>query len=133
MRRAFILAAGLGVGAFAVLTAASCQGMPTGPSLSDVAIRNISLKSTTDNSGICCCRVVATAENRNAVPVHVTVKFSALDGQKPDPLATIVHFIPDLESGGSRDIDAAGFIFPCTQIRDLRTEVEVKGLTSPPK
>jgi len=133
MTRAHVMSEGLVIGTLALFVAGSCQGMPTGPSLSNVALHNLSLKSTTENPGICCCRVEGTAENRNTVPVHVTIKFSALDGQKPEPMATIAYFIPDLEAGGSRAIDAAGFIFPCTQIRDLRTEVEVKGLTSPPK
>jgi len=77
--------------------------------------------------------VAATVENHNSVGVHATVKFSAMDGQDTDPLATILHFLPDLTPRESRDIDAAGFVFPCTAIQRVRTEVDVKGLTSPPR
>jgi hypothetical protein len=97
-----------------------------------VSVNGISLQSTTGNPGLCCCRVVATIANDNTVPVHATIEFSAFDGIRSDAIATILHFVPDLEPRTSRPIDAAGFIFPCTAIRELKTEVEVKGITHPP-
>jgi len=110
----------------------SCGGTPVGPSLSNVTISNLRLEPTTSNAALCCCRVKATAQNRNSVPVHLTIKFSALDGVRDDPIATIVHFVSGLEPGTRRDIDAAGFIVPCSAIRDVATEVDVSGIAFPP-
>ncbi len=129
MRSAFVVAVAVILGAPWL---ASCRGLPTGPSLSNVVVRNVALKATTGNTALCCCRVTASAENNNRVPVHVTIKFSALDGVKADPIATILYFVPDLEPGSTRAVDAAGFIFPCNAIRDLKTEVDVKGIAFPP-
>ena len=110
----------------------SCSGAPEGPSVSNITLRNIALAPTTGNAALCCCHVVATAENRNSVPVHLTVKFSALDGTHSDAIATIQHFVGDLEPGAQRQIDAAGFVFPCSIIKSVKTEVDVSGIAFPP-
>jgi hypothetical protein len=114
-------------------TLASCRGLPDGPSLSNIVVANITLGSTTGNTALCCCRVSATATNNNKVPVHLTIKYSALDGIDQDPIATILQFVPDLRPGASRAVEAAGLIVPCDAVRDLRTEVDVRGVAYPPR
>lgn len=122
----------LGVLVLTCCSLLSCRGLPAGPSLSDIVLTNISLAPTTANAGLCCCRVEATVRNNNRIPVHVTIKYSALDGVDPEPIATILAFVPDLRPGSSRPVEAAGFIFPCVAIRDLATEVDVTGIAFPP-
>jgi hypothetical protein len=123
----------LGVGA---LGAVGCEDSPVGPSLSNVPVSNLSLRSTTGNPGLCCCHVTGTARNDNSVPVHVTIKFEAHNRPDSDPLSTILYFIKDLQPGASHNIDAPGFIFPCTTlpsgIGNVRHSVEVKGIAYPP-
>jgi len=113
-----------------------CEDSPVGPSLSAVQVRNLDLRSTTGNPGLCCCHVIGTARNDNTVPVHVTIKFAAFNRDDPEPLSTILYFIKDLQPGGSHAIDAPGFVFPCTTlpsgIANVKTEVDVKGITFPP-
>ncbi len=111
---------------------AACGGTPTGPSISNVVLRNIALQPTTGNPNLCCCHVSGTAENGNTVPVHVTIKFSALDGVRDEPIATVLAFVSDLEPRTSRAIDAAGLIVPCSAIKELTTEVDVSGIAFPP-
>lgn len=116
---------------------ASCRAVPTGPSLSAVAVNGVALRATTGNTALCCCRVTATVVNNNEVPVHATLKFWAFDNlganpDKKDAISAIFEFVPDLEPRTSRAIDSAGFIYPCSVIRQLTTEVEVKGVAYPP-
>lgn len=113
------------------LAIGACRGLPAGPSLSNVTVGALSLESTTGNPGLCCCRVVGRVSNSNEVAVHATLKFTALD-DRGESVATILHFVPDLEPGAARDIDAHGFIVPCQAINQLTTEVDVKGITFPP-
>jgi hypothetical protein len=47
-------------------------------------------------------------------------------------MARILYFVADFEPGTSRPIDAHGFIFPCSAVRQLKTEVDVKGIAFPP-
>ncbi len=112
---------------------AACERVPIGPSLAGVTLKSIALQPTVGNPQLCCCHVVGTATNTNTVPVHVTIKFAAYDGRETDPLSRIVYFIKDLEPGATHAIDAAGFLFPCSVIKDLKTEVDVKGITYPPQ
>jgi hypothetical protein len=118
------------------LVAAACEDSPTGPSLTNVTVQNLSLASTTGNPGLCCCRVVGSARNANTVPVHVTIKFEAHDQPNSEPLSTILFFIKDLQPGATAPIDAPGFIFPCATlpsgIGNVRTEIEVRGIAFPP-
>ena len=109
----------------------SCSGAPTGPSLTKAVLRNVALKSTTGNTALCCCHVVGTAENDNAVPVHLTIEFSAFDSHN-NALETIVQFVADLEAGTTRPFDAPGFVFPCDSIASITTEVNVVGIAFPP-
>jgi len=115
----------------AALALAACRGLPAGPSLANLTVGTLSLASTTGNPGLCCCRVVGQVTNQNDVAVHATLKLTALDSQG-DSIETVLHFVPDLEPGATRDIDAHGFVVPCTAINQLTTEVEVKGITFPP-
>jgi hypothetical protein len=111
----------------------ACRGLPTGPSLSAVAVTGISLQSTTGNPALCCCRVVGTATNNNSVTVYLSIQFSAFDNTaRTDPIAKILYFIQDLQSGTSRAINAPGFIFPCAAITRLQTALSVKGIAFPP-
>ena len=82
---------------FVVTFMVSCS-TPTGPSLTKAVLRNVALKSTTGNTALCCCHVVGTAENDNAVPVHLTLEFSAFDSHN-NALETIVQFVADLQAG----------------------------------
>jgi hypothetical protein len=118
--------------ALLVLAAVACRGLPAGPSLSAVTVSQLTLEPTIGNTAQCCCRVVGTVTNGNDVPVHATFKFSAIGDDAEDPLATILFFASDLEPRGVRAIDAHGFIFPCNAIKQLKTEVDVKGITFPP-
>lgn len=113
------------------LSGAACRGLPAGPSLSNVTVSSLSLESTIGNPGLCCCRVVGSVSNANTVPVHATLKFDALD-ERGESLARIQFFVADLEPQVTRPIDAHGFIFPCDAIKQLTTEVDVKGITFPP-
>jgi hypothetical protein len=120
----------------------ACEDAPVGPSLGAVPVSNLGLKPSQGNVGLCCCHVTGTARNDNSVAVHVTIKFSAFNvarppnGPDPEPLSTILYFIKDLQPGQTHQIEAPGFIFPCNQIpegiRNVKTEVEVKGITYPP-
>ena len=139
VRRVMGVAAFVGVSA---LACAACEDAPVGPSLGAVPVAVTGLKPSQGNPGLCCCHVVGSARNDNSVPVHVTIKFSAFNvprppnGPDPDPLSTILYFIKDLQPGQTHQIEAPGFIFPCNQIpegvRNVKTEVEVKGITYPP-
>ena len=104
----------------------SCDRSPTGPSLANVALSGVTLQSTVGNASLCCCRVVGTATNQNDRPVHVTLKFSAFDGQNALPLSTVVYFIEDLQPRATHRIDASGFLFSCARIADLKTEIDVR-------
>ncbi len=114
-----------------VLSLAACRGLPAGPSLSNVTVGSLTLESTLGNPGLCCCRVVGTVANDNDVSIHATLKIDALD-DRGESMARILHVVPDLEPHSSRAIDAHGFIFPCAAISQLKTEVDVKGITYPP-
>ena len=122
------LTALIGVLAFAGV---ACRGLPAGPSLSNVAVGSLTLQPTIGNPSLCCCRVVGSVANNNAVPVHATFKFDALD-TRGESMARILYFVADLQPGTERPIDAHGFIFPCSAINQLTTEVDVKGITFPP-
>lgn len=131
LRKALLVAGGLGMG----LAIAACADVtPTGPSLSDVSVTGLRTAPTTDNPGLCCCRALGTAVNRNTVPVHVTLKISAYSNPPgADPVASLVYFIKDFQPGATHAIDAPGILFPCASISPtLKYEVEVRGLTFPP-
>jgi hypothetical protein len=113
------------------LAGGACRGLPAGPSLSNVAVGSLTLQPTIGNPSLCCCRVVGSVANNNAVPVHATFKFDALD-DRGESMARILYFVADLAPRTERPIDAHGFIFPCSAIRQLTTEVDVKGITFPP-
>ena len=110
---------------------AACRGLPAGPSLSNVTLGTLRLEPTIGNTSLCCCRVVGTVANNNSVPVHATLKIDALD-DRGESLARVLFFVPDLEPRTERPIDAHGFIFPCSAVKQLKTEVDVKGITFPP-
>ena len=110
----------------------SCRGLPIGPSLSAINLGPLSLQPTINDNTLCCCRVTGTVRNANKVPVHATFKFPAFDGTRQRPISSILFFIPDFQPGTDRPIDAHGFIFPCNVIKEIRTELEIKGLTFPP-
>jgi hypothetical protein len=80
----------------ALVLAGACRGLPTGPSLSAVTVGALSLEPTIGNPAQCCCRVVGTVRNDNAVAVHATFKFSAIGDAHDDPLATSLYFVSDL-------------------------------------
>lgn len=121
------------LGTFAL---AGCEGTPEGPSLADVPLTNVGLRPTLANDPTaCCCRVTGVVRNNNSVPVHVTIKFAAFRTQtSPDPFASTVYFIEDLQAGASHNVDSAGFLIPCNAINLslLRREVSVRGVTFPP-
>lgn len=116
----------------AALQTMSCNNLPTGPSLSDVALTDVRLQPTTGDASFCCCRATGMATNNNTTPVHVTVKFSAFDGNDPLPLATVIYFIDGLQPQAQHRIESSGFLFSCARIAQLKSEVDVRGLASPP-
>lgn len=121
------------VGTFAL---SGCEGTPEGPSLADVPLTNVGLRPTLANDATaCCCHVTGVVRNNNSVPVHVTIKFAAFRTQtSPDPFASTVYFIEDLQAGASHNVDSAGFLIPCNAINLslLRREVSVRGVAFPP-
>jgi hypothetical protein len=115
----------------ALLLAASCSNPPLGPSLRDVIIENVTLQSTAGDASLCCCRAVTTAINQNAVTVDATLKFSAYNGSDPIPLGTVVHFIDRMPPQGRERVEASGFLFSCSRITEVKSEIDVRGLQSP--
>jgi hypothetical protein len=115
---------------------AGCEGTPSGPSLADVTLTSVALQPTlAGDASACCCRVTGVVSNNNSVPVHVTLKFAAFRTQtSPDPFASILYFVEDLQPGARHNMDASGFLIPCASINPqlLRREVSVRGLTAPP-
>jgi hypothetical protein len=116
--------------ALAVLT--GCQGLPAGPTLANVTVSPLALQPTAGDPALCCCRVVGTTKNDNSVPVHATFKFSAFDGEHATPISRILFFVADFRPGAERPIDAHGFLYPCVVIKELKTELDVRGITLPP-
>lgn len=121
------------LGTFAL---SGCEGTPEGPSLADVPLTNVGLRPTLANDPTaCCCHVTGVVRNNNSVPVHVTIKFAAFQTQtSPDPFASTVYFIEDLQAGASHNVDSAGFLIPCNAINLslLRKELSVRGVAFPP-
>ena len=115
-----------------VTLAPGCRGLPNGPSLSNVTMGPLRLEPTLDDPALCCCRVIGLATNSNRVPVHATFKFSAFDGERAQAISSILFFIPDFQPRTDRSIDAHGFIFPCNVIKELKTELDIKGIAFPP-
>ena len=116
-----------------VTLSSSCRGLPNGPSLSNVQVSGLTLQPTIGDTSLCCCRVVGSVKNLNTVPVHVTFKFDAFDGERPNKISSILYFVEDLEPQAERQIDAHGLLYPCQVIKELKTDVRIKGLAYPPK
>ena len=116
----------------ALVGLSSCHGLPTGPSLANIVVGPLSLEPTVGDRALCCCRVVGTARNLNSVPVHATFKFTAFDGQNVQPISKILFFISDFRPGTDRPIDTHGFIYPCNNIKELKTELDIRGFAFPP-
>jgi hypothetical protein len=114
----------------ASLSAIACEKRPVGPTLAAVQVSNVRLQPTEGNATLCCCRVAAVAENRNAVPVHVTIKFFAYDDDPRWPLTSIVHFIENMRPDARESFVAPGLLLACSRIRDVRVEVDVTGTAS---
>jgi len=111
---------------------AGCQKLPTGPTLEAVELAGIQLQATTTDDTLCCCHVKAVCRNFNTVPVHLTIVFAAFDGVDPEPIQRIVHFVKDLQPNTPTPIEAPGFLLPCSTIKELKTEVTVRGVAFPP-
>jgi hypothetical protein len=120
------------IGAALVAMAPGCRGLPQGPSLANVTVSPLRLEPTLDDPALCCCRIVGSVRNDNKVPVHATFKFSAFDGERAQAISSILFFVPDLQPRTDRPIDAHGFIFPCNVIKELKTELDIKGIAFPP-
>jgi hypothetical protein len=121
------------IGGVAAVVMIGCSVPPTGPSLSNVTVSNLQLKSTIDGrNDLCCCRVVGSVSNQNQVTVHVTLKFSAFRSGGSEPLSSLIYFVPDLSPGSTAPIEASGFLFSCSNIDELKTEVDLRGIASPP-
>jgi hypothetical protein len=114
-----------------LLLTMSCSSPPLGPTLRDVIIENVTLQSTEGDASLCCCRAVTTAINQNSVTVDVTLKFSAYSGNDPIPLGTVVYFIDRMPPQGRQRVEASGFLFSCSRITDVKSEIDVRGLDSP--
>ena len=108
-----------------------CEGLPAGPSLADVAVTNLRTQPTIGDNNLCCCHVLGTARNNNAVALHATLKLAAV-GANQQEISRVVYFIENFQPGASHQIDAGGFLFECARVRNIKYEVSVRGLTSPP-
>jgi hypothetical protein len=122
----------LGTVTLSLVLLSSCRGLPTGPSLANIVVGPLSLAPTAGDRALCCCRVTGTARNENSVPVHATFTFTAFDAERVRPISKVLYFIGDFRPGAERPIDAHGFVFPCDIIKDLRTELDIRGLAFPP-
>jgi hypothetical protein len=111
---------------------AGCQKLPTGPTLERIQLSGIQLQPTTTDDTLCCCHVKATTLNTNDVAVHLTIVFAAFDDVSTEPLQRIVHFVKDLQPNTPTPIEAPGFLLPCSAIKQLKTEVTVRGVAFPP-
>lgn len=107
-----------------------CEGLPAGPSLADVVVSNLRTQPTIGDANLCCCHVLGTARNNNAVPLHATLKFAAIDANQQE-ISRVVYFIENFQPGASHQIDAGGFLFECARVRSIKYEVSVRGLASP--
>lgn len=107
-----------------------CEGLPAGPSLADVVVSNLRTQPTIGDANLCCCHVIGTARNNNAVPLHATLKFAAIDANQRE-ISRVVYFIENFQPGASHQIDAGGFLFECARVRNIKYEVSVRGLASP--
>ena len=116
----------------ALLALSNCAKAPTGPTLANITVGALSLAPTAGDTGLCCCRVVGTTRNQNTVPVMATFTFTAYDAERVRPISRVLFFVNDFRPGSERQIDAHGFLFPCNIIKDLATEVDIRGMTSPP-
>lgn len=114
-----------------IAATSGCEGLPAGPSLADVAVSNLRTQSTIGDNNLCCCHVLGTARNNNAVALHATLKFALVDAGQQE-ISRVVYFIENFQPGATHQIDAGGFLFECARARDIRYEVSVRGLTSPP-
>jgi hypothetical protein len=90
-----------------------------------VEVRDVRVEPTQGNATLCCCRVAATAANRNTVAVHVTVKFLVYDDDPSYPVAGLVHFIDSMDPGSEQPIVAQGLVFACSRVKDVQVEVDV--------
>lgn len=107
-----------------------CVGLPSGPSLANIVVADLRTQATIGDPALCCCHVVGTARNDNAVAVHATLKFAALDAAQQE-ISRIIYFIEGFQPGATHRIEAAGFPFECARVRSLTYEVSVRGLTAP--
>jgi hypothetical protein len=136
MRRPLLARLTGGTALLLALLSLGCEGTPLGPSLAEVTLENVGLRPTQGSRDACCCHVTGVVTNRTTAPVHVTLKFAAFQSQtSPDPFASIVYFIEDLQPGARHDVDAAGFLIPCSAInlQFLRRELSVRGVAFPPQ
>lgn len=129
--RPFVVAMAL----FGAVVLSGCEGTPAGPSLADVPLTAVGLRPTLADATACCCHITGVLTNNNAVPVHVTVKFAAFQTPtSPDPFASVLYFVEDLRPQARHNVDAAGFLVPCSAINTqlLRKDVSVRGVAFPP-
>ena len=121
----------LGIILIGLAMSSGCEGLPAGPSLADVAVSNLRTQPTIGDNNLCCCHILGTARNNNAVALHATLKFAAVDANQQE-ISRVVYFIENFQPGASHQIDAGGFLFECSRVRNIKYEVSVRGLTSPP-
>jgi hypothetical protein len=109
-----------------------CQGLPVGPSLKSVTVSPMPIgkSTTTGDPALCCCHASGTVTNANTVGVKATFQFKAIDLQGKD-ISTVLYFVDNLGVGQTKPIDAPGFLVPCNAISTIKTDIEVKGLTTP--
>ncbi len=112
----------------AAMASACGDRAPLGPSLSRVTVQDVTLQATAGNADLCCCRVVGTAINDNDERVHVTLKFSGFDGTDPVPIAVAVYFLEDMPTQQPQHFEASGFFLNCSRVKNVKTEIEVRGL-----
>lgn len=133
----------------------SCETVPAGPSLSNVTFapaiespagwRSSQLPTIKDLRGapdptVCCCHVTGTITNGNSVPIHVLIRFAAIDVLSQQ-IGQIVFFERDLQPGVSQRIDgppdpnhvdgAPGFLLPCRSIDHVNYQLDVSSAGPP--
>ena len=115
------------------VSAISCQGTPTGPSLANMLVSGLSWQPTMSVAAadeVCCCHLRGQTTNQNTVAVHATLTIRTYKQQAELP--SVVYIMKDIPAGGVRQFDIAGFVVPCGEITGWNYSLEVKGITYPP-
>ena len=122
------------VGALVVVVGlGGCQDFTQGPALSvEVPPSSLALTPTGTSDLECCCKVTGRVVNHSTVPVHATLRFDAFAASGPEPIATAIDFLADIQPNEDRPIEASGILMPCSAIdRFELVDIDLRGIWFP--